>query len=82
MKITSSTLRGLPQLLQIELIIHLSSEDRVAIVAALDDVLGLAGNDIAWQTGNWKFCSMDSFGQIAEDHLSIEPDPVDSHQAV
>jgi hypothetical protein len=44
--------RGLDQRVAKELIVRLGGKDGLAVVAALDDVLGLAGDDVAGKTGH------------------------------
>ena len=48
-----------------ELIVRLGGKDRLAIIAALDDVLRLAGDDVAGKTGHGGVRSREDARSIA-----------------
>ena len=44
--------RGFHQGVAEELVVRVGSKDDLAVIAALDDVLGLAGNNVAGKAGH------------------------------
>ena len=72
---------GIVQGAQIDAVIVLMGEDRLAVVAALDDMLRLAGEVEAGKSGHGRRPEAASDGgTVAPGTRSIESDPIDSRE--